>query len=537
MDAPDPLVLEVLRLAAGDSAEITLDGTLHQLAVTGARLLGARYAAIGVLDDKPGVPRLGTFVHTGMDPATATRLGHPPRGVGLLGDLLLRPEPLRLSDLRTHPTFSGFPEGHPQMRSFLGAPVPVEGAPFGYFYLTDKVDAEEFSEVDAATLTVLAEVAGVRVAQARRYEHEQRRSAWLDATLRISGRLAAGAAEDVLQEITESARRVAHADVAWIRAGRTPDSLAVEAVDVADGAGHLADLPYDATLRALAGRVVEAQEAERAGSASTWWALAVPASTPGGLSGALMLAWDASCGAEFEAVPPPLVVGFAEQVAVALGLAEASRDKGRLDLLTERDRIARDLHDHVIQDLFAATLSLQATARRADDEKVTSRIEEAVEDLQRTSRGIRRAIFGLGAIEHGDDLGAEVVRLVDRAGAQLKLRPDLTVSGRPEELDGPLADDLLAVLVEALSNVTRHAAPGRVDVRLRVGTDQVELVVADDGVGIPDDARRSGLSHLQERAERHGGSASAGPGPDGRGTVVTWRVPRTSGPAGRDPAR
>jgi signal transduction histidine kinase len=253
-------------------------------------------------------------------------------------------------------------------------------------------------------------------------------------------------------------------------------------------------------------------------------AVFVPLGAGDQTAGVLVLAWAPERRHLSRELDPTLPARFAEQAALTLQLARAQADQRRLALLQDRDRIARDLHDVVIQRLFAVGLGLQGASRLASPE-LGGRLEQAVDELDDTIKDIRRTIFELGTTESSSDLRAEIARLVRRVAATLKLQPQLEMEGPVNALVAPdLAVDLLAVLSEALSNAVRHARPERIKVVVSVGRDLV-LEVADDGDGVPDGVVESGLRNIRERAERRGGRCAIATGVDGRGTSVHWRVP------------
>jgi signal transduction histidine kinase len=328
------------------------------------------------------------------------------------------------------------------------------------------------------------------------------------------------------------------ADVAWIVAGADPDSLRLRAVSGERvDPGAMASVTLERSLASSVVRTgkpvaVEDLSADPNAvdlSAVLGWArlgpaIVVPLRTDSGIEGALALAWRPAHDAAFHDVDPDMPASFAEQAAVALHIAQAQEDQQRLAVFQDRDRIARDLHDVVVQRLFAIGLNLQGAARLAQRPEVATRLDTAVDDIDTTIKDIRRTIFGLGSMEQADDIQAEVTRLVDRAARTLKFRPSLTFDGPIRTLiDSKIAPHLLAVLAEALSNAARHAEADAVSVVLTAGRD-VTLTVTDNGRGIPSDAAESGLANMRERAERLGGRCrvdSAEP----HGTTVEWSVP------------
>ena len=520
------------------AADLSLDGVLSRIVSIASTLVDAKYAALGVLGAGPE-RRLRTFIHHGVTQEQVVEIGDLPTGHGLLGLIIDRPEPLRLHDIAEHPASYGFPPNHPPMSSFLGVPVRIRDQVFGNLYLTEKAGGGDFTEVDENIVVALAAAAGVAIENARLYEEAAQREAWLAATAEIIGLLSQPEpGVDPLQTVADRAREVARADAAWIVSGRETSELVLRVVSgpSADAAG-LAQVPLD---RSLARQVIEKGESvavENIGddpraidfSKEFGWprlgpAVVVPLGTAAGSEGALALAWTLENADEYRLLDAQLPASFAEQAALALHVARAREDKERLAVFEDRDRIGRDLHDLVIQRLFAVGLGLQSTARLSDRPEVGSRLEQAVDDLDATIKDIRRTIFALGAPEASSDIQTEVSRMAQRAEATLKFRPHVTFQGPVRTLVSPaVAPDLLAVLGEALSNASRHAEATTVDVVLEAGT-EVVLTVADDGRGLPENVVESGLGNIRQRAERHGGEFHLVSSP-GEGTRLRWAVP------------
>jgi signal transduction histidine kinase len=251
----------------------------------------------------------------------------------------------------------------------------------------------------------------------------------------------------------------------------------------------------------------------------------LPLGSGDAVAGLLLIGWAARSEESFRDTDVALPASFASQAALALQVAQAQEDRGRLAVFMDRDRIGRDLHDLVIQRLFAVGLGLQGTARFSDRPEVAERLEQAVDDIDATIKDIRRTIFELSAPAGSGDIRSALGAEVAAAAPSLGFTPRLQTSGPVETAVGPdLRPHVLAVLRETLSNVSRHARATQAEVALDVGTDVV-LTVTDDGVGLPDGGRRSGLRNLLERAETCGGSFEVRrAGPEG-GTVAIWRVP------------
>jgi signal transduction histidine kinase len=520
------------------AADLTLDGVLSRIVTVASTLVDARYAALGVLEAGPD-RRLRTFVHHGMSAEVVEQIGELPTGHGLLGLLIDEPRPVRLHDLKEHPTSYGFPAHHPPMHSFLGVPVRIRDRVFGNLYLTEKEGGVDFTDQDETVVVALAAAAGVAIENARLYEEAERRQRWLAATAEITTVLADDSAtEDPLQAVADRAREASSADVAWVVEGADADSLALRVV-----AGAPVDLDAMRALpmdRSLAAHVVRTGEpiavADLAAdpravdpSSLPGWprlgpAVVVPLGSHTGVEGALALGWLADRSEAFHAIDPALPASFAEHAALAIQVARAREDQHRLALFEDRDRIGRDLHDLVIQRLFAVALSLEGAARRSDDPEIAARLGVAVDDLDDTIKDIRRTIFALGALGSSTDVQSEVERIVERAATTMKFRPSLRIEGPVRTVVGAqLAPDLLAVLGEALSNASRHADASSVDV-LVSALDEVVVAVADDGKGIEGPVPEGGLGNMRERALKHGGTFSVTSEP-GRGTTVRWAVP------------
>ncbi len=526
--------------------ELSLDDLLRRIVSVAGKLVEARYAALGVLNT--GNARgLATFIHDGIPVERAEVIGELPSGHGLLGLIIDEPHPLRLHDIAQHPASYGFPEGHPPMRSFLGVPVRTRDQVFGNLYLTEKKGGGDFTEQDEHIVVALAAAAGVAIENARLREDASRRERWLSATAEITG-LLLGALRggEALQLVVDRALEVAEADAVWIATGDgdtagapSPDGWGPEDVRVQAIAGIDIDLaaptpppPGREVARQVIASGVPAIVEDLSGDTSrpAPWpllgpAVFVPLRDPSGIPGVLVLAWMPHHDTRRKELDWALPARFAEQAALALQVTRAQRDRQRLAVFEDRDRIGRDLHDLVIQRLFAVGLSLQGATRLGDSTEVARRLELAVDDLDTTIKDIRTTIFALGAPDAGVDLEGEVTRLVDRAASTLNSRPVLVFEGEVGARVGvDEAPDLLAVLSEALSNAARHAGASRVEVRLGVADDDITLEVVDDGGGIPVGVTESGLRNMRLRAERRGGSCEILPA-EGGGTRVRWRIP------------
>lgn len=499
-------------LAVG--SDLDLKDVLQRIVEAAVLLVGAEYGALGVLDER-GVG-LSQFITVGIDAAGVALIGAPPAGHGVLGELINHPRPLRLQELAAHPTSSGFPPGHPPMGSFLGVPVRVGEEVFGNLYLTEKRGDGEFTSEDQSVVIALAAAAGLAVQNARLYAESRRRSAWMEAGRDISTALLSGTErEDVIALVVVRAREVLAADVSFV-ALISDGELHVETAGGCDGPALLAQLQKPLRNVTELGQPETVSTVDMAG-------VAVPLGPAGRrCQGVLVALWTRS--------PEPWVtvdlVGFAEQAAVALELAQRRDEAERFAIVQDRDRIGRDLHDLVIQRLFATGMQLQSAVRLVGQNPVeaTARVNNAVDELDGTIRELRSTIYGLQApLEGRPSLRAQVLQVIDGAAITLGFAPTLRLDGLLDTLSSPeLAEHALATLREALSNVARHAHATRVEVLVGVRGSTFQLKVDDNGVGMPPDAARSGLHNLASRAEELGGSLHV---TSGDGTQLLWQVP------------
>ncbi|MFD8753881.1 GAF domain-containing protein [Kitasatospora sp. NPDC059577] len=523
--------------------ELDLAQALHRIVEAAADLVDARYGALGVIG--PDGHSLSQFLTVGLTDEEMAEIGPPPSGRGILGELIREPQPLRCPVLSDHPASAGFPANHPPMHTFLGVPVRVHGEVFGNLYLTDKRGGLDFDEDDEAVIATLAVAAGVAIDNARLYEEAQLRQRWLRASTEITRSLLSGAPRlEVVELIARRAREISGAELADVSVALAgPEERAEElAVEVALGGAPSARLgvtvPVDGTLSGAAyasGSPVTSDELAGdarfpAGPAGRFdglgAAVAVPLGTGAGYGRGVLLLARAQGQPAFGPEETGPLLGFADQAALALELAERRRDAEQLNLLEDRDRIARDLHDLAIQRLFATGMTLQSAGRLIESPAAADRVARAVADLDETIKIIRSTIFGLRAHSEPDrGLRARATRAVTEAQGTLGFAPRLSMEGLLDtDVPPELAEHVVAVLAEALSNAARHAHASRVEVTLRALAGRVVLTVADDGVGVPEGGRRSGLRNLAERAERVGGSFTVGPA-EGGGTRLSWEAP------------
>jgi len=533
-DAPNsqPDLLDaVLAIGAG----LDLQTVLHRIVEAAVRLVDARYGALGVIDD---MRRLSQFLTVGIDAATAAQIGPLPHGDGILGVLIDDPRALRLHDLNQHPAAFGFPAHHPPMRSFLGVPIRVRDVVFGNLYLTEKVGGVDFNDEDQSIVLALAAAAGVAIENARLYEDVRHRERWLQASAEVTTALLSGTEPDeVLQLVAARARDLAEADFAAIVLP-LGDSLVIE---VADGgaAAHVIGKRIDpaASLIGDAFRGGTTVAIDDIHNSPHWPSNSEALDDFGPVIIVPLLAGDARHGVlwvgnliggrHFRDAHQAMLEAFADQAALGLELARQRRETEHLSLFRDRDRIARDLHDTVIQRLFATGMQLESSMRYMTSPEASERVQCAVSDLDKTIKEIRSTIYALQRADRSrsSSLRARIVELIEELAPAVGFRPTLRLEGLVDtRVSKEVADNLLPVLREALSNVARHAKATRADVSIVVGEEWVDLTVIDDGVGIPEDGRRSGLANLGARARSLGGTFVAHSVAEG-GAELVWRVP------------
>ncbi|WP_405905309.1 MULTISPECIES: GAF domain-containing protein [unclassified Streptomyces] len=517
---------------------LDLEQVLRSIAEAAAVLVEAEYAALGVIG--PDGKRLSEFLTVGVSDEQIAAIGPYPEGHGILGELIRKPEPLKLSKISEHASSYGFPAHHPPMNTFLGVPIRVRDQVFGNLYLTEKRGGAQFDDEDESVLSTLAVAAGVAIDNARLYEESQRRERWVRASGEITRSLLSGSTRiEVLSLVAERAREIAGAVLAVVAVPM--EDTGTLTVELAIGQGAEAHrglvLPVEGSLVGAAFSAAspvtspDASQDERVSAgpqrfAGLGPAVAVPIGTGDGVRGVVLLVRQAGHTVFSEKETEPLQ-GFAGQAAVAMELADRRSDAEQMALLEDRDRIARDLHDMAIQRLFATGMTLQSAGRFIEHPQASERVQRAVEDLDDTIKIIRSTIFGLRSREGaaGQTLRARVVRAVGEAAPVLGFAPSLRMEGLLDtQVPRETADHVVAVLSEALTNVARHARAGRAEVVLETDGREVRLTVSDNGVGIPPEGRRSGLRNMAERAQQLGGELEL-TCPPGGGSALVWRVP------------
>jgi len=518
-------------------SELSLPAVLRQIVESARETAGARYAALGVIGSD-GL--LEEFIHVGVDDSTVAAIGDLPKGQGLLGALIEHPEPIRLPRITDDPRSAGFPPGHPLMTTFLGVPIRNRDQVFGNLYLTNRLDGNEFTAEDEELISALAATASIAIENARLYEESRQRQEWLRASGEISRNLLLSEDTDIdtLRRIAVSVKRLAAADVVSVVLPLLSGEGELEVVmAVGIGQEDLSGLRYPpgdtiAWHAMQEGRGLIVQDVDRQSgvflhlrqAVPVTQVMAVPLIGESGARGAL-IAGRIGRQTTFTAADLDMAETFAGQATIALELADARAAQQQLAALEDRDRIARDLHDHVIQRLFAVGLSLQGMAATANESAIRARLAQAVEELDETISQIRTTIFDLQDTIPDNRLRSRVKAVVEELEPILGVQLELTWSGPLDTLvDSSVITDVEAVVREAMTNVARHAEASTLRVTIGADTDRLTVDISDDGVGLRDNPRRSGLANLRNRAESRGGTLTLENQEKG-GLRLRWSIP------------
>jgi Signal transduction histidine kinase len=514
-------------------SHLDLPTVLRTIAEAAVELVGARYGALGVISEYGGLEQ---FIHVGIPQHDADAIGHLPEGRGLLGALIDDPRPIRLEHIGADPRSVGFPPLHPEMESFLGVPIRVRDTVYGNLYLTNQSEGR-FSQEDEQLIRALAATAGFAIDNARLFAETQARQTWSAVVAEVTSALLSGDAADALVTLVERFEQLTRSDlVCVLTAKRDAETVTVLTARGARSANlEGSTLALDSEL--LRG-ALESSQARRvdqfdgdAFSSDAWQpgpGLIVPLQARGDTT-VVVLALRGEDADSYSSFELERVAAFGGQAGLAMELADARSDRQRMLLLEERARIARDLHDHVIQQLFAAGLELQSMQGELGPGPLGARLQDLVDGLDTTIAQIRTIIF---ALSHRADAEAgvrqQLLDVADQVNGGLAQPAALTFSG-PVDLivaDG-LREDVVAFVREGLTNVARHAQAKTAMVSVTATFDRLTITIEDDGVGIGDSPRRSGLLHGSERAARHGGTMQIESGDDG--TRLTWSVPVGTG--------
>jgi signal transduction histidine kinase len=533
--------------------DLSLEGVLQRITQSAKELANARYAALGIPDGSGG---LETFVTVGMSEEEVRRIPHHPVGRGLIGEILRSGQSIRVPEISRHPSSAGFPAGHPVMHSFLGVPIAAYGKPIGQIYLTDRIDAEEFSEVDQQLIELLAAHAAAAIENARLYrqvirsqeELAQRNeelglinnlasavasSMDLDALLetqleRVIGLFEARAGEIFLREEHEGVFRLA------IHRGLPPESF-WELDRFRPGEGVIGTVGKTGEPMWTSDLDVEPcflRSSVLAAGVGTL--VAVPLTARGHEVGVLTLAFGGKRPVDHNQLGLLGAVGAG--VGIAVENARLYRQARRLAVLEERERIGMDLHDGIIQSIYAVGLTLEYTKLMANEDPadVFRHIEEAIGGLNAIIRDIRAYILDLqparfqsASLVEGLELLVREFKANTLVDADLKVEPEAL-----ESLGRESAAALLHIVQEALANAGKHARASRVWVSVRLDDRRVALHVIDNGKGFDMQREHASLGHglqnMNERARQVGGDLEIASSP-GEGTTVTVRLPAEPG--------
>lgn len=515
------------------ASDLDLPTVLARIAEVARDLIGARYAALGVISPDG---HLEQFIHVGMDEEIVARIGHLPEGKGLLGALIQEPQPISLRRISDDQRSSGFPANHPPMDSFLGVPIRVRDEVYGNLYLTDH-ESGEFSADDQELAGALAAAAGIAIANARLFEestYRERLSSAFNATTR---HMLADDEDGAIDLMTKSVRDMADADLVCVALASADHEQIVIDRALGIGAKKLLHSTYPIAEGAIR-ELLDLRELRTVNDISACpphgllreskmgEAILIPFDVNSGKEGVLLVARKPGRTAFLER-DQEMATAFANQITLAVERAGSRSHHHKMELLEDRSRIARDLHDHVIQRLFAAGLSLQAVASGLGPGDASRRITEQIKDIDDTIGQIRESIFALKSTTTGGASGlrSRVREVVDRVSDQLSKSPRIRFLG-PVDLmsDRQLTDDAVAVVTEGLANILRHAEATTMSISISAAEGQLSIEIVDDGIGLRDKTRFSGLDNLRDRADHRGGSfeiQQAKP----RGTRLAWSVP------------
>lgn len=519
----------LLRAVVTLAEDLSLEAVLDRLVRSACELVGARYGAMGVIGEDRS---LSHFITVGIDEEGIRSIGDLPTGHGVLGQLIREPTPLRLHELSQHPSASGFPPNHPPMKTFLGVPVRVRDEVFGNLYLTEKDGGQDFTPEDEDLAVALAAAAGVAIQNARLFDDSKRRQKWLEAGMELSSRLI----------VTPSPGDAVNLDLVAETALKVSDSaLAVIAIPAAEGILRCRSSLGIEGLQAgqefppssIVSTVVETGESRASGTPQQVFGddvsdklgpvLVCPLGHKGSDNGLLLLARiKGSTGYTQADITSSSL--FGSRIGLALDLAHVNALRAQNLLFADRERIARDLHDLVIQRLFAAGLSIQSLRRFTLDPVAHERIAAVTTELDDTIRKLRDTIYSLRTGEAAkEQLTTRVLRAVQEHSGSYAVSPKVAFDGHVDAVPDDVAVHLLSVLSEGLSNALRHSGGDTVDVLVSARQEQVKLLISDNGTGFKEPAKVSGLANMRHRAELLGGSCSIDSSP-GEGTRIVWSV-------------
>ena len=518
--------------------ESDLATVLRRIAQAATTLVDAEYGALGVI--APERDALEEFIYVGLDEDDAARIGRPPAGHGLLGALIADPRPIRLRHLSDDPRAVGLPAHHPGMDSFLGVPVRVRGDVFGNLYLTNSREGA-FTDEDERLVEALATTAGFVIENARLLARTRTRERWTVAAAELSAELRSSPTATALDLIAGRVAELPDIDKVTVLLTDTAAAplrlAAARGADEAGLRGALVDPEGTCAGDAVAATRAMARPRERppsddppriARDGIAGAVVAAPLQTRGRLFGVLCAAREPG-RRRFTPAEVDSIADLASRATIALELAHAREESQRSLLADDRRRIARDLHDHVIQQLFGAGLALEALSGELPPGRAVERLRASIDQLDDAISQIRTVVFALSQRDEGS-LRHRVIDVVADLSAALPRPPAIRFSGPVDHtIAEPLGAEVVGVARELLSNAVRHSNADRISIEVAVTDGRVLVLVEDDGVGMGDTARRSGLQNLADKARAAGGSftvdSSAG------GTSARWIAPVPGAPA------
>ncbi|SDS02934.1 sensor histidine kinase [Microlunatus soli] len=518
------------------SSDLSLEQVLLRLTDSARTLSGARYAALGVISEDR---RLERFLHVGIDAETVAEIGHLPEGKGLLGALIDDPVAIRLRDLTDDPRSVGFPPNHPPMDSFLGVPIHVRDEVYGNLYLANS-SRGEFSAADEELVRMLAGAAGNAISNARVYQEAQLQQRWLQASNDVHGQLFSTAGEDPLHVIAQRTIEISDADLVSVALLAPDRATVVIEYAIGEGADNLLARRFSLS-DTLAGSVITTGSpvmardgaslatqpvTQRIGVLDTGPIIVLPLGGPEDARGVLSLARRRGRH-PFTTVEMSMAAGFAAHASIALEIADARDAEQKMIMLEDRQRIARDLHDHVIQELFGVGLSLESIASRLGDlDPNAELLRQRVDDLDRAIRRIRTSIFALhsDARTPPNGLRQQLLAAVDGVVPALGFRPSVAVTGLVEvSLGEPISGEAVDCVRQLLGSVVEHAQATDAAVEVKLDGSRLTITVTDNGPTPISDERTAALTELAAQAERRRGRLTLSADPGG-GTVATWSV-------------
>jgi signal transduction histidine kinase len=538
-------------------SERDLETLLTQVLDVARDLTGARYAALGVLDDSRQA--LARFITRGIDAQMHRAIGDLPHGRGILGLLIQEPQPLRLHDLRTHPRSYGFPANHPPMHSFLGVPVLIRGNAWGNLYLTDK-EGGDFDPADEQTATILAEWAAVAIENANLYQRLQQRRdeleqvvQGLEATTAIARAIGAETQLDrVLELIVKRGRALvdARAMVILLRDGDEMEVAACAGEAEPDVVGRRIPVEGSTSGEILRGtrpeRIRDVANrlrisSDRLGVPDAHTALLVPLEFRSRALGVLVAFDRIGAEQEFGAEQEALLQSFAASAATAVATAqtvEHERLRGTMAAAEqERRRWARELHDETLQGLAGFQVLLSSALRRSDAASLEQAVRTAVEQIGTEIEKLRMLITELRPAAL-DELGLQpaIESLASRVAAVegLEVETEVALGTDDERLAPELETAVYRLVQEALTNVVKHAGASRVAIEIVAHDGHVDVAVRDDGSGFEPTLPRDGfgITGMRERVALANGTLTIDSAP-GEGTTVSARLQRVTAGGGR----